>query len=228
MNTLLQPDAAARPELYRPRAKEGSRLKGFGVACLITLGIFSLVPLTQLIEALRSPPDPLRSFELVTPPPPPPPQFEDPPEPPREEPPPPEMREPPPPMQLSQLNFALTPGIGDAGLGGSLGLEGFSAAPDLIADLQIYDVKDLDERPRAIGGPRYQAPFEARRDRIRFEIRVRIVITEEGRVVDPSIVESNAERFNSYHLDFVRQLRYTPPLKNGEPVRAAYTQPFKF
>jgi len=47
---------------------------------------------------------------------------------------------------------------------------------------------------------------------------VEFVISKDGKVVQPEIVDTFNITFNDVILDKVRQMKFTPPLQNGEPV----------
>tara|TARA_B100000497_G_scaffold70930_1_gene79727 strand:+ start:206 stop:544 length:339 start_codon:yes stop_codon:yes gene_type:complete len=57
---------------------------------------------------------------------------------------------------------------------------------------------------------------------------VEFVISKEGKVVQPEIVDTFNITFNAVILDKVRQMKFTPPLQNGEPVEVRYKLPIAF
>jgi len=57
---------------------------------------------------------------------------------------------------------------------------------------------------------------------------VEFVISKEGKVVQPEIVDTFNITFNAVILDKVRQMKFTPPLHNGEPVEVRYKLPIAF
>lgn len=209
---------------YKRGSFRSGLVRAFIYGGLITAGIMLVLPFTQMLSALGKEEKKVRSFDIVQPPPPPPPDIEEPPEEPPPEDPPPEMTQPPPPMSLSQLELALNPGIGDA-MAGGFGFGGFEVQPDAAADIELFDVEDLDELPRPIGNYRIETPIEAKRERISGRYRIEVEINQEGRTRAIRALEANPERYKQHAIDFVETIRWTPPLKNGEPVRARYIVP---
>ena len=57
---------------------------------------------------------------------------------------------------------------------------------------------------------------------------VEFVISKEGKVVQPEIVDTFNITFNAVILDKVRQMKFTPPLQNGDPVEVRYKLPIAF
>jgi len=57
---------------------------------------------------------------------------------------------------------------------------------------------------------------------------VEFVISKDGKVVQPEIVDTFNITFNDVILDKVRQMKFTPPIQNGEPVEVRYKLPIAF
>ena len=57
---------------------------------------------------------------------------------------------------------------------------------------------------------------------------VQFIIDKRGEVIKPEIVDSFNIVFNDVILDKVRQMKFTPPLQNGEPVEVRYKLPIAF
>jgi TonB family protein len=57
---------------------------------------------------------------------------------------------------------------------------------------------------------------------------VEFIISKDGKVVQPEIVDTFNITFNDVILDKVRQMKFTPPLQNGEPVEVRYKLPIAF
>ena len=57
---------------------------------------------------------------------------------------------------------------------------------------------------------------------------VEFVISKDGKVIQPEIVDTFNITFNAVILDKVRQMKFTPPLQNGEPVEVRYKLPIAF
>lgn len=203
------------------------RMRAILYGGVVSFLILFLLPFTQLLSGLGRPDKQVRSFDVVQPPPPPPPEIEDPPEETPPEPPPPELTPPPPPMNLAQLELALNPGIADA-LAGAGGFAGFDLAPDAAMEVQLFDVQDLDELPQPVRQVRMEPPTRFRQERISGMVRAEVMIDEQGNTTVMRILEATAAELDAPARAALSQWRWTPPKKNGEPVRARYILPIGF
>ena len=122
-----------------PQPHQSSKNNSLLFGIFFSILLFLVIPLTQIFNDYKRPPDSINAYEISPPPPPPPP--EDPPPPPEEEEPPPELDTPPPPLTLEQLEMVLDPGTGGA-------LTGDVALPSLdtrrMNMIEIIDVSQLD------------------------------------------------------------------------------------
>lgn len=203
------------------------RVRAVIFGALLSFAILFMIPFTQLLSGLGREDKKVRSFDVVQPPPPPPPEIEEPPEEPPPEEPPPEMSPPPPPLSLTQLELALNPGIGDA-LSGAGGFEAFSLTPDAALEAQLFNVQDLDELPRPIRQVKMEPPNRFRQERISGLVKLEIMIDEEGRTTVRKIIESSHPDLEQPAREALRQWVWSPPKKNGEPVKARYVLPIGF
>ena len=86
--------------------------------------------------------------------------------------------------------------------------------------------------------PKIKKPFELNYYDIRQNIyeetnmtgnvMVQFIIEKDGTVIEPEIVDTFNVSFNEVILDKVRQMKFTPPIQNGIPVRVRYKLPIKF
>ena len=206
-----------------PTFKRGLILR-FAITGAMTLVIFALLPFTQLITALTQSEKTIRTVEVTLPPPPPPPPEPPPPETETVEEPPPQMSPPPPPISLAALELSLNPGMGDA-MAAALQGASFGVEPDTLSEMQIFSIADLDEQPRMISGSRVQLPYPMKQARIAGRAKIKILISETGQVVAASLVETNHPDYGPVAVNTVKKWVFTPPTKDGEPVRAEYIQP---
>jgi protein TonB len=209
------------PPSYQPASMTPAILRVVIYASALTLAIMFLIPFTQYITSLVDGGPDVVAVDVLPPPPPPPPEMEEPPEEPPPEEPPPEMSEPPPPLSLSQLDVALEAGVGDA-MAGSFGFGGFAVQPDALADMQLFDVRDLDEAPRRIVTVNPEYPFHFKQERIKFRCVVHIIIDERGNVEVSEIQDLKHNDARQPMIEALEKWKYTPPKKNGEPVRAKF------
>lgn len=195
---------------------------------LCTAGVFLLLPFTQMIAGLGKSKTEIMSIEVAIQPPPPPPPDIDIPDPPPEEPPPPEMQQQVQNLSLSQMDVALNLGTGDA-MAGAFAFDGFGVdASDTAGDLQIFDIKDLDQAPRMIQQGQFVYPAELRRARVTGVVTLVVIIDENGSVKVERVQDGRIREFIDSATRFAESSRFEAPTKNGKPVRARYTFPVRF
>lgn len=193
-----------------------------------TLLLFLVLPLMQ---ALHEPPVPdlaLRgadTAELEAPPPPP---EEEPEEEPEPEEKPPELLEEAPPLDLSQLELALNPGgIGEGWLEGDFAVRlntGSAGGRDVD---ELFSLSDLDQKPRVIYQPAPSITNDIRR-KAPGTVYIIFVVDRSGRVENPSVQRSTDPVFEKAALKAVKQWKFEPGRRNGEPVRFRMRVPITF
>lgn len=195
-------------------------------ACLITLAVFLVLPLTQMVSSgiqkklylskvsaveLEPPRD-----QETAPPPPPPPETP-------EETPPPSLSDAPRPLNLSvDLDVAV-------GSGGALAA-GFASAEAAGAGeaLDTFDVADLERRPEVIASVAPVYPAELRKARVEGSVNLLFVLDEEGRVQDARVDSSTRTEFETPALEAIRKWRFKPGMKDGQAVRTFLKLPIRF
>jgi len=198
-------------------------------AIAITLAIFLVLPMMQVIGS-RDPRDLLvRDVDVAFDEPPPPPPVEDeveedePPEPP------PELLDEAPPLDLSQLELALNPGFGE-GLFGDFSVnlaEHLVQSEEDDAD-RIFSLDQLDQRPRVLFQRVPEYPIELRRAGREGTVYVVFLVDREGRVTNPRVQQSTDPVFEPYALDAVRQWKFEPGTRGGAKVQFKMRIPITF
>jgi len=197
-------------------------------SAVLTLGCFLVLPLMQ---AIGRPPDAdllVRSVDTATLPPPPETIEEEPEEEPEPEDEPPVLAEEAPPLDLSQLELALNPGVGG---GWSTGEPALSLQVDTVqggSDVQtLYSLADLDQPPRAI---LQTAPVVSAQARKAMPGRVHLIfiVDERGAVESPIVQDSTDPVFDAPALAAVKQWRFEPGKRDGQPVRFRMRVPITF
>lgn len=206
------------------------RLLSFGLAVLMTLAMFLVLPLMQTIGAMRDTDTLLRAANIVeVPPPPPPPIEQEPEEEERDEPPPPELTERAPPLDLAQLELALNPGVGNAAFGEiSIQLTQQLAEDGGEAAERVFSLADLDQRPRPVFQRSPTYPAELYRARREGTVYVLFSVDKQGRVLDPTVQKSTDPAFEAAALEAVRQWRFEPGTRDGKAVSFKMRQPITF
>jgi len=190
--------------------------------------VFLVLPLIQAITKQPDKDTVLQSMDTAALPPPPPPIEEEEPEPePEEEPPPPELAEDVPLLDLAQLELALNATVGEGFLGGDFAsrlITPTAAGEDLDA---LFSLADLDQEPRAThrANPAFTAKL---RKRAPATVYVLFIVDQRGRVENPIVQQSTDPLFDSAALAAIKQWRFEPGRRKGEPVRFRMRQPITF
>ncbi len=197
---------------------------GAGVLAVL---IFLALPLTQLLSNLQKDDKLIRVADVNIPPPDAPPPEPPPPEEEEVEEEKPELEEEMQPLDISQLDAALNPGFGDA-LNVGQAVWGFGITPDTIAQMDIFELKDLDNNPRRIFAARPVYPFQFKREGIEGSVRLIIIIDEKGNVIDAKIQRASHKEFIKPAVDAILQWKFEPGTKNGRAVKVRRIQPISF
>ena len=192
----------------------------------ITLAVFLVLPLTQMISSgVRKQLD-ISSIDTAAPPPPPQAAELEPPPPPEtpDEPPPPELSDTPRQLSLGDLDLDLSVGTGGVlgGAGMGLGQEG------ALDDVAIFDIADLDQRPQPIARVAPRHPPELLKAKIEGNVVLLFILDENGRVADPRVESYSRPEFEAPALKAVQRWRFKPGSREGQPVRTYVRQQIHF
>ena len=181
-------------------------LLGLG-ALAISFAIGILLPLTQLLN----PGDGkkiVRSVEVALPPPPPPPD---------------QSME----IDLSQLDISLNAGVGNV-MAGAFAFKGFAAKSDAMSEMKIFNLADLDRKPKLLRKPSVKYPPSLKRNKVEGNVRLLVLINERGSVKVLKVLSSDHPEFTESATKAVERSRYEAPKKNGQPVRTKFLLPVGF
>jgi protein TonB len=218
--------------IVRQRKTE-SRFRPLAHGVLVVLGTITLtfvffvaLPLLQIINQPPTTDLIVQSVDTALPPPPPPPPQEEPEKKPEPEEKPPELMEEAPPLDLSQLELALNPGDG-AGLVGDFvnKLNPMTSSGEEVEAL--FSLADLDQKPRVLYQPgpvlnkhiRQQAPGT---------VYIIFIVDKRGRVENPIVQKSSDPVFERSALAAIKQWKFEPGKRNGQPVRFRMRVPITF
>lgn len=87
---------------------------------------------------------------------------------------------------------------------------------------------DLDERPVPVKSVAPQYPEDMKREGQSGLVYIRVVINENGDVIEQSVERSSRAEFEAPALAAVSRWKFKPAKKNGAAVRAGITIPIKF
>ncbi len=203
----------------------------FALGAALTVALFLLLPVLQNVGKQKHEKDlMLTSVDTVEAPPPPPVVQEKEEEPPPEEPKPPELTETAPPLDLSQLEMALNPGMGD-GLGGDFAVK-LTVATAEGAGTQssddIFSLADLDQAPRVVFQTAPQYPPEMKKKKIQGSVHVLFIVDQNGRVKEPRVQKSDNPAFDAPALGAVKRWRFEPGKVGGKAVQFRMRVPISF
>jgi protein TonB len=194
----------------------------------LTLLFFLVLPLMQTITQPRDMDMELRDADIANVPPPPPPPEPEKEEQKEEEPPPPELADEAPPLDLSQLELALNPGFSEGWMGGgdfAVKLNTGLAKDDTLDS--VFSMADLDQKPRVIYQPGPTLDAAARR-KAPGTVYIIFIVDQRGRVENPMIQKSTDPVFEKPALAAVKQWKFEPGKRNGQPVRFRMRVPVTF
>lgn len=214
-------------KVYHPPKLSKGPVVSFGGALVLSILMFLALPLTQLLSDLKKPEMREVANDVSIPPPPAPPPEPPPEEEPEQEEEKPELQQEMQPLDLSQLDVALNPGVGDALNVGSAVI-GFGVTPDTIAQMDIFELKDLDNSPRAVVKVPPVYPFQFKREGIEGQVRLIIVIDERGFVIDVKVQSSSHKEFEKPAIEAAMKWKFEPGTKNGKPVKVRRILPIAF
>ena len=199
-------------------------------AVLFTLGLFLVLPVMQAIGDPLKDRDMMVTQDVGTFEPPPPIEIPDEPEEPEEEePPPPELAESMEPLDLSQLELALNPGMGDGGAADfKVDLSNVLGGDDGGGMDEIFSLADLDQKPRLLFQRPPKYPQEMLRAKREGSVYVTFIVDQSGRVVNPKVRDSTDRRFEGAALEAVRQWKFEPGRRKGEKVQFKMGIPITF
>lgn len=95
-------------------------------------------------------------------------------------------------------------------------------------DWQGFDLKELDDMPRLLTSAKINIPDRLKRkDSEKTKIKLEVSINEEGRVSLLRIVENSYPELNFEISEMVSRVRFTPPKRNGDIVKARFIWPLE-
>lgn len=129
-----------------------------------------------------------------------------------------------PSLTLDQLDIALRPGSGTEGaVVGDFAMPAFGAlrvAPTALEPDVFVDFSDLDQIPRPIGVTGFNFPRRLRAQPVHGTIVLLLKLSSSGEVLEVGIQRSDLPRFDDFVLNAVASWRFTPPTRDGQPVKA--------
>lgn len=192
---------------------------------VLALCIFLLVPLTQISEPPSRELNVLEAVEVAVAPPKTAPPLEPPPA--VEEVPLPQLETPPSVPRLEQMELMLNPGTdGDLSLELNMALDFQTESAEQLIELFGFD--QLDQIPHITGYGRIKYPRSLQRRGVEGYVELLIVIDPSGRVEVRKVLSYSHREFIAAAKAGAAATRFSPPLRNGQPVRAQYAWKIEF
>lgn len=200
-------------------------------ASVLTLVLFLILPLSEMVSSGQGDRSmlSLRRVETTT--------LFQPPPPPRQSP----LRQPKPAKpklpkpKLAQARRQLAPlqlGLDLGDVGGDFDLDWSLAAesqPELNAQEMIFELSEVDQPPRPLVKVAPFYPLNARAKGIEGKVELVFVVQADGSVSDIEVADSFPGRvFVEAALRAVRQWRFKPGTKDGQPVATRVRLPMRF
>jgi protein TonB len=205
-------------QIYQSPSARKNSLLSLLLGVVFSFFVFLLVPVTQFIADVTKPDE---SYEVQQVSLPPPEEFEFEEEKVEEE----EVKEEeielekePPKLTLDQLDLALNASVGDLSAG-DFGLPGFAASKNDLNLDDIFDMADLDQKPRPVRrvGPEY--PRDLGRKKIEGTVKLLFIIDQDGNVTDVTVVEASHDDFAEAAVKAIKQWKFEPGMKYGQAVK---------
>jgi protein TonB len=92
----------------------------------------------------------------------------------------------------------------------------------------IFNLADLDEKPRPVVRINPVYPFEMRRSGLKGEVLVEFIVDTQGNVRDPLILRSSHPGFEQAAIDSVLKGKFKPGRKGGAAQNTRVRQPITF
>ena len=86
------------------------------------------------------------------------------------------------------------------------------------APVRYYKSSELDERPVPVDLPALLYPESAYESRLRGIVRMRVFISQDGRVERAEVLEASSGQFEHAATEAVQQTRFRPGRKDGRAV----------
>ncbi len=131
-------------------------------------------------------------------------------------------------INLNQLEFALNPGVGDAlGIGSAL-IGNFANVINIEDEMQIFEIRDLDQPPRAFVRVAPLYPMALRAKKIEGKVELLILIDQRGNVIRAKVQSSTNFEFDEAAVKAAMLWKFEPGMKNGEAVAVRANLPIVF
>lgn len=130
-------------------------------------------------------------------------------------------------QQAIPLSADLEVAMGSGGALAGFG-EIHSVAAATSTQEEAFNVADLEKRPEPVTQIAPVYPAELRKAKVEGLVTMLFVLDEKGRVEEPRVENSTRPEFEKPALEAIRKWRFTPGMKDGQPVRTYIRIPMRF
>lgn len=138
---------------------------------------------------------------------------------------------PMPSVEISSPDFSsLNIGLPNLSGGADFKITSFGTEVGELATSGIvaFELSGLDKIPRRLNNVRIKYPPDMLRRGVEGEVRLNVIIDEQGNIEVESVVSSTNSRFEESAIASASKLKYEIPLRGGKPVRAKFVLPIPF
>lgn len=197
-------------------------------AVFFSLILFLLLPLSRLMQDFNQEKEIVRTLELVTLPPPPPPAQTN-----EQE----VLQEEiisidslETEIEIEPIDITLEPNL-EANLKIQIEMGNFAVkqgSSDLLADIQMFNLSELDTTPISVNDPLFRLPAELADSGItEIYAEALVILTEKGEVEFIQFISLSHQKANTAVRRYIGRLRYTAPTKDGEAGRVRFRLPLR-
>ena len=131
-----------------------------------------------------------------------------------------------PSLDFSSLNI----GLPNLTAGTDFKITAFEIGADGIANTGIvaFELSGLDKIPRRLNNVKIKYPADMLRRGIEGEVRLNVIIDEQGNLEVESVASSTDKKFETSAIASASKFKYEIPLRDGKPVRARFVLPIPF
>ena len=191
-----------------------------------TIVLFLALPFFQLISTVGNQDSGIVTVNMSKPPPPRPPVEKLPPPEEKTRKDDPELKKEQPKLTLSQLELALNPGMGDASGGGDFTIDFQVNAMEELE--MIFELSEVDRIPQVLYRVAPVFPYEMKQAGISGKVSLLFICDRKGRVRRVQVKSSSHREFEENAIRALREWKFEPGMKDGQPVNVRMLAPFNF
>lgn len=123
--------------------------------------------------------------------------------------------------------MALNPGFSDGWMQGDFAVKLNTVVSDSKDVEALFSISDLDQQPRVIYQPGPILTKEVRQ-KAPGTVYIIFVVDQQGRVENPIVQKASDPAFEKPAINAVKQWKFEPGKRNGQPVKFRMRVPFTF